>query len=118
SSRRRHTRCYRDWSSDVCSSDLRVRDAPGCPRSAQGRTRPRGTPGRGVHPVRAELATVLHAAAPRTTAERDHDGPLLRERLTHLFLPSTFPRAWTARPSPARCESSNPVTWRRTGATG
>src|SRR6266498_5552124 len=25
SSRRRHTRCGRDWSSDVCSSDLRVR---------------------------------------------------------------------------------------------
>src|SRR5207245_4771065 len=24
SSRRRHTRCYRDWSSDVCSSDLKV----------------------------------------------------------------------------------------------
>src|SRR5207245_5875995 len=24
SSRRRHTRCYRDWSSDVCSSDLQV----------------------------------------------------------------------------------------------
>src|SRR5207245_4199462 len=24
SSRRRHTRCYRDWSSDVCSSDLLV----------------------------------------------------------------------------------------------
>src|SRR5207245_7467772 len=23
SSRRRHTRCYRDWSSDVCSSDLK-----------------------------------------------------------------------------------------------
>src|SRR6266498_3865706 len=33
SSRRRHTRCGRDWSSDVCSSDLspiqRVRIAPG-----------------------------------------------------------------------------------------
>src|SRR5207245_7798870 len=28
SSRRRHTRCYRDWSSDVCSSDLE-RDRPG-----------------------------------------------------------------------------------------
>src|SRR5208282_4142108 len=27
SSRRRHTRCYRDWSSDVCSSDLKT--APG-----------------------------------------------------------------------------------------
>src|SRR5207245_5345170 len=25
SSRRRHTRCYRDWSSDVCSSDLIMR---------------------------------------------------------------------------------------------
>src|SRR5207245_3481888 len=25
SSRRRHTRCYRDWSSDVCSSDLESR---------------------------------------------------------------------------------------------
>src|SRR5207245_4326272 len=29
SSRRRHTRCYRDWSSDVCSSDLVVAVAPG-----------------------------------------------------------------------------------------
>src|SRR6266852_6722916 len=27
SSRRRHTRCYRDWSSDVCSSDLRQQHA-------------------------------------------------------------------------------------------
>src|SRR5256884_876625 len=26
SSRRRHTRCSRDWSSDVCSSDLREND--------------------------------------------------------------------------------------------
>src|SRR2546429_9272459 len=26
SSRRRHTRCSRDWSSDVCSSDLRIFD--------------------------------------------------------------------------------------------
>src|SRR5205814_6062127 len=30
SSRRRHTRCLSDWSSDVCSSDLRVlQDGPG-----------------------------------------------------------------------------------------
>src|SRR2546422_8605729 len=27
SSRRRHTRCSRDWSSDVCSSDLLVTEA-------------------------------------------------------------------------------------------
>src|SRR6266542_6847459 len=26
SSRRRHTRCYRDWSSDVCSSDARLEE--------------------------------------------------------------------------------------------
>src|SRR5439155_27244021 len=29
SSRRRHTRWPRDWSSDVCSSDLGTREAPG-----------------------------------------------------------------------------------------
>src|SRR2546422_2133106 len=29
SSRRRHTRCSRDWSSDVCSSDLRIRETLG-----------------------------------------------------------------------------------------
>src|SRR3989442_15162685 len=29
SSRRRHTRCGRDWSSDVCSSDLAVRPGAG-----------------------------------------------------------------------------------------
>src|SRR5262245_66624986 len=28
SSRRRHTRCLSDWSSDVCSSDLDFMDAP------------------------------------------------------------------------------------------
>src|SRR6266542_2496560 len=38
SSRRRHTRCYRDWSSDVCSSDLRtgaVLAAVSDPRTAE-----------------------------------------------------------------------------------
>src|SRR5207245_4086761 len=29
SSRRRHTRCYRDWSSDVCSSDLLLVECDG-----------------------------------------------------------------------------------------
>src|SRR2546429_9954876 len=29
SSRRRHTRCSRDWSSDVCSSDLVMEDVSG-----------------------------------------------------------------------------------------
>src|SRR2546422_7322985 len=32
SSRRRHTRCSRDWSSDVCSSDLLRSVSPSCRR--------------------------------------------------------------------------------------
>src|SRR2546422_2899909 len=38
SSRRRHTRCSRDWSSDVCSSDLRDRNGGDALRR-QGRLR-------------------------------------------------------------------------------
>src|SRR3989449_7028943 len=34
SSRRRHTRCSRDWSSDVCSSDLETAQASS-PRTAE-----------------------------------------------------------------------------------
>src|SRR2546422_4942725 len=40
SSRRRHTRCSRDWSSDVCSSDLRTDRSP-----------PTGS---GTHPARPD----------------------------------------------------------------
>src|SRR4051812_12759806 len=43
SSRRRHTRLTCDWSSDVCSSDLEVRDqaVDRRPRGGRGRARPR-----------------------------------------------------------------------------
>src|SRR5699024_12098121 len=41
SSRRRHTRSKRDWSSDVCSSDLGRREDAGV-----GRDQPRGQAGR------------------------------------------------------------------------
>src|SRR3989337_161169 len=54
SSRRRHTRCYRDWSSDVCSSDLGVVVAESRPfllLPVQGKT-PTGR----VDPAVAELA--------------------------------------------------------------
>src|SRR3712207_7482909 len=37
SSRRRHTRYWRDWSSDVCSSDLGVSVSMGCEPMAGGR---------------------------------------------------------------------------------
>src|ERR1039458_10439260 len=40
SSRRRHTRCLSDWSSDVCSSDLM--DRPSRKRWPKARTRRRG----------------------------------------------------------------------------
>src|SRR6478752_9864169 len=35
SSRSRHTRCSRDWSSDVCSSDLMTRAGPGRPATVR-----------------------------------------------------------------------------------
>src|SRR5438128_5050851 len=40
SSRRRHTRCYRDWSSDVCSSDLFYTNRHSLSRSFRGWSRP------------------------------------------------------------------------------
>src|SRR4030042_3164172 len=41
SSRRRHTRCSRDWSSDVCSSDLRPAGARHHGAAGHARRRPR-----------------------------------------------------------------------------
>src|SRR5207302_5613009 len=45
SSRRRHTRFSRDWSSDVCSSDLPRRDAQRDRTSVEGRHLDLGTEG-------------------------------------------------------------------------
>src|SRR5579883_1025230 len=58
SSRRRHTRFSRDWSSDVCSSDLIDRympDLTGSPRQA------------GIHP------SILHNARANTSPHKDAD---------------------------------------------
>src|SRR6266536_1212600 len=67
SSRRRHTRSTRDWSSDVCSSDLDGRKADACP----------GNPGRPLIPASAS-SDELPAEAPRADplAARRTDGPL------------------------------------------
>src|SRR3712207_7686980 len=48
SSRRRHTRYWRDWSSDVCSSDLTHREVVLCPRQSHG-----PQVGRGEHAAEA-----------------------------------------------------------------
>src|SRR5204862_2847087 len=84
SSRRRHTRSLRDWSSDVCSSDLGQGDASAL-RSPAGRWvlidgGPRGPQGdagrRVVVPfLRSHGATQL-AAVVATHAHRDHFGGL------------------------------------------
>src|SRR5216684_6806373 len=72
SSRRRHTRCSRDWSSDVCSSDLSGSGGkiegvgkrphgeswPGYP--ALTNAQPREPPAECINEVRAELALILH----------------------------------------------------------
>src|SRR5690349_22779150 len=63
SSRRRHTRSLRDWSSNVCSSDLRHRDrgvADGAPRRC-GPGEPGARRARGRRPVKR--AALLTAAA-------------------------------------------------------
>src|SRR5690348_18310847 len=64
SSRRRHTRWTGDWSSDVCSSDLRGGSAP-CsarPRSGQARSPSAGSPGRST--------SWSHRAGPSSPARR------------------------------------------------
>src|SRR6266496_5618118 len=52
SSRRRHTRSLRDWSSDVCSSDLGPHDLPIVP--ADGNGGPPGLPARDERGPRSE----------------------------------------------------------------
>src|SRR3989449_6015137 len=71
SSRRRHTRCSRDWSSDVCSSDLvehRVLEGTGemRPVAVQIVARPHGAQHRSLQTRERELvALVPHRARKR-----------------------------------------------------
>src|SRR3989449_5620376 len=83
SSRRRHTRCSRDWSSDVCSSDL----AEGRPiqvelRSLPTRFKPAPAakpplPALGLCPPRdgeSLLACLRHSPRPSSLHAPDHSG--------------------------------------------
>src|SRR5438874_3163497 len=67
SSRRRHTRSLRDWSSDVCSSDLRLLDYV-------------RNPGRGTAGALGQV--VGNALLPRDPVEML--GTLLKERLANV----------------------------------
>src|SRR5687768_17921845 len=64
SSRRRHTRCSRDWSSDVCSSDLAG--------AAAARQRPDR---RGARSRRALCPRLFRPVPPGTTAARSSRRP-------------------------------------------
>src|SRR5690606_40649294 len=86
SSRRRHTRFSRDWSSDVCSSDLR--DDPGFPGDALA-----GGLGRARHPGTAGLAGRLRrrraAGNPETRSEERRVGKECRCRWWPYYLTHT-----------------------------
>src|SRR5205809_5995427 len=68
SSRRRHTRCSRDWSSDVCSSDLSTKGSGNLRRSA----RAKDCPGRG--------RPAAHDPGPRDRSEERRVGKECRSR--------------------------------------
>src|SRR3989449_8308656 len=63
SSRRRHTRCSRDWSSDVCSSDLIGTDVVGGP----------------YDPARLEIESLEPAVNAELAARRADDDPTLHD---------------------------------------
>src|SRR5207245_7733217 len=98
SSRRRHTRCYRDWSSDVCSSDLGAK--------------------RRLHRAQDEGMEQLHALethpddARRQRVEVGFDVGQLGHRAAWYPRPPWMPTApwWTSATSapfsPSRCPTS------------
>src|SRR5205814_7368833 len=62
SSRRRHTRCLSDWSSDVCSSDLTNRAPVGLPRLLMLGAQPRQGVGMCSYTSRAAALALLVGA--------------------------------------------------------
>src|SRR5712675_2209444 len=76
SSRRRHTSCSRDWSSDVCSSDLRQDHGPrdrlrAQPRPGAGRHRPAGSEAEEI-PLNVKLLLIV-LALPMAALAQDPD---------------------------------------------
>src|SRR5699024_11643333 len=60
SSRRRHTRSKRDWSSDVCCSDLAIPSGAGGPQQRSGADRPaRGKKGTGIVMIVSRFRSLL-----------------------------------------------------------
>src|SRR5262245_65173253 len=85
SSRRRHTRCLSDWSSDVCSSDLGV--LPGRRRLDEGRGAAQHAVPDLAHHVPERLARAGEGAGRLALRVRQPDRPILadlaRQRRPH-----------------------------------
>src|SRR2546422_8230663 len=80
SSRRRHTRCSRDWSSDVCSSDLILSDTVKVRELLSDGTYRRRTPGEGEPLLRSQIALqhLAREAAREGTDVRPPFVPIVR----------------------------------------
>src|SRR6266542_4514539 len=75
SSRRRHTRCYRDWSSDVCSSDLVTTRChlPTNPAFGVARTTAAEKPATATSNARAATLRINASFLPRPGVFPEHD---------------------------------------------
>src|SRR5207245_2014566 len=100
SSRRRHTRCYRDWSSDVCSSDLKSPDH-GC-LSVRGRS------------AKWRATAVMSTAATRSAV----NGPVRPLPLTARMLPAASTRTRSGGSAPIATASEAPAPPVTVAATG
>src|SRR5215813_4319577 len=111
SSRRRHTRCGRDWSSDVCSSDLRF--VPGRRRMrhppVRGQAQRARVPGRPHHALRRRAAggggRAARADQPRRRHGRQRDGRRrMRLQLRGALVLASAAAVLLAGPGPVRAE--------------
>src|SRR2546422_7878522 len=111
SSRRRHTRCSRDWSSDVCSSDLlpapygggwipnRVRALPPSESAGSGVEVPRDAlvpdPATGLLRLPASAASAQQKVTYRVMLSKFHDGTKMT--VADIVYPFAFAYRWSAR---------------------
>src|SRR2546429_4240832 len=84
SSRRRHTRCSRDWSSDVCSSDLEFQHPRLCPRVSFDRAirRKRQSSDRGL---RRPASRVVCLSVEQFTQDLGGSFRSVRDTLVHIL---------------------------------
>src|SRR2546422_3275213 len=110
SSRRRHTRCSRDWSSDVCSSDLRRRARSEPDARAGGVRGLGGNRHQPEHPDVVELRHPLQQLVEPLGGHPPFDGS--RATFTWTRASTGRPPCW-ARLSSSRASSARSTEWIR-----